>query len=211
MPGIGHPSDVAVETNLEFVLVRMREMLGSGELEVPVLPEVAARVVSFAANPSTDSQRLAKIITTDQALASHVMRVVGTAVYQPHTPIVSLQQAITWLGMAEIADIAFTVAVLGRILNVPGYKREVSAMWREAVATGLWAREIGAMARLHGDSMYLCGLLLRIGRPVVLQIAGELSRREHAPLTVEQMMSVVTEFESVVGERVLRAWCLPEM
>src|SRR5262245_37193582 len=106
MSSPGHPAP-GDDANLEFVITRIRALLESGALEVPVLPEVAARVVAFAGNPDSDSQKLARIITTDQALASHVMRVVGTAAYQPHAPIVSLQQAITWLGMAEVADIAF--------------------------------------------------------------------------------------------------------
>jgi tRNA 2-thiouridine synthesizing protein E len=59
------------------------------------------------------------MISGDQALAAHVMRVAKSAIYQPRHPIESLQHAISWLGMAVVSDIAFTVAVPGKLLNVP--------------------------------------------------------------------------------------------
>ena len=114
---------------LEFVRGLFTAAVAKGELELPVLPEVAARVVAVAGSKDTDSAVLARLITGDQSLAAHVMRIAKSAIYQPRNEINSLQSAISWLGAAEVADIAFTVAVQGRLLSLPGQKLRAQALW----------------------------------------------------------------------------------
>jgi HD-like signal output (HDOD) protein len=197
-------------SNYEFVRGLVNTLVANGQVDIPVLPEVAARVVALATSHDSNAQRLSRLITADPALASHVMRVAASAVYMPNSPLASLQQAITWLGMAEVANIAFTVAVQGKLLNVPGQKSTVLAMWREAVVTGSWARELAGVARCDAGSAYLCGLLHQIGKPVVLQIVADVAERTRTPLTMEELMRMVGAFQIAVGEQVVREWKLPE-
>src|SRR5690349_18623927 len=106
--------------NYDFIRGLVDTLVANGQVDVPVLPEVAARVMALTTSVDANAQRLSKLITADPALASHLMRVAASAAYMPNTPLNSLQQAITWLGLGEVANIAFTVAVQGKMLNVPG-------------------------------------------------------------------------------------------
>lgn len=200
---------VAAE-NHEFVRSLFFAQVSRGELELPVLPEVAARVVAVAGSPDTDASALARLIVGDQSLAAHVMRVATSAIYQPRHPIESLQQAISWLGMAEVSDIAFTVAVQGKLLNVPGQKARVQRMWKQAIGTALWARLVADAASCQGEPSYLCGLLHEIGKPACLQAIVELSRRAATPLTEDEIESLVAEFHVQVGAQLAASWKLPE-
>lgn len=195
--------------NGEFIGQLLRDLIEREQIDVPVLPEIAARVVTLAASDEADTRRLTRLIVADQALASNVMRVATTAAYQPTQPLNSLSQAITWLGMNAVADIAFTVAVQGRILSGPRHKAQLLAMWREAVAAGVWAREIAGMAGRQTDAAYLQGLLHQIGKPVVMQAIVDLSERAAVCLDNETFASLVTQFQAEVGERVVSAWQLP--
>ena len=67
----------------------LAEMLGyelqQDQLEVPLLPEVAGRVVHLTQDPESDATQLAQLIQSDQALASHVIRIANSAAYSPNT------------------------------------------------------------------------------------------------------------------------------
>lgn len=196
--------------NLEFIRGLFVGQMMRGELDLPVLPEVAARVVAVAGSPDADASDLARMITGDQALAAHVMRVATSAVYQPRHPIESLQHAISWLGLAEVSDIAFTVAVQGKLLNVPGQKARVQRMWKQAVATAQWARLVADTAGCQGEPSYLAGLLHEIGKPAALQAIAELSRRAAAPLADDEIEALVAEFHAAVGAKLAADWRLPD-
>lgn len=196
--------------NYEFIRELLTTLIHSSQIDIPVLPQVAARVVTLATTIDVDSQRLSKLITADPALASHVMRVAASAAYMPNSPLTSLHQAITWLGLGEVANIAFTVAVQSRLLNVPGQRSEVLAMWREAVCAGIWARELAGITNLEPGTLYLCGLLHEIGKPVVLQAVTDVSQRTRTPLSARERLQMMNEFKAVVGTRVVRDWKLPE-
>lgn len=200
---------LAAADNPEFIRTLFLAQLERGDLELPVLPEVAARVVSFTGSPDADAAGLARLITADQSLAAHVMRVATSAIYQPRNPIESLQQAITWLGMAEVSEIAFSVAVQGKLLNVPGQKARVQQMWKQAVATALWSRVVADAAGKPGEASYLSGLLHEIGRPACLQALVEFSRRAKVPLSDPELDALVGEFHVEVGVQLAARWKLP--
>ena len=196
--------------NLEFVRGVFHALMTRGELHLPVLPEVAARVVAVAGSPDTESASLARLIIGDQSLAAHVMRVATSAINQPRHRIESLQQAISWLGMAVISDIAFTVAVQGKLLNVPGQKARVRTMWRQAVATALWARVVAESLGSRADASYLSGLLHEIGKPACVQVIVELSRRTATPLSEAEFDALIAEFHVGVGAQLAASWHLPD-
>jgi HD-like signal output (HDOD) protein len=199
----------APETNFDIVRGVFASQVARGELELPVLPEVAARVVSVASSADADAAALSRLITNDPSLAAHVMRVATSAAYQPRSPIESLQQAISWLGMSEVSDIAFTVAVQGKLLNVPGQKARVQRLWKSAVATAVWSRLIAESTRRAAEAAYLSGLLHEIGKPVCLQTVAELARRAATPLIESEYEALVAEFHVEVGAQLATAWKLP--
>ena len=201
---------LAEADNLEFVRGVFRALITRGELHLPVLPEVAARVVAVAGSPETESASLARLIIGDQSLAAHVMRVATSAINQPRQRIESLQQAISWLGMAVISDITFTVAVQGKLLNVPGQKARLRAMWRQALATALWARVVAGSLGSRADASYLSGLLHEIGKPACVQVIVELSRRTATPLSEAEFDALIAEFHVDVGAQLAASWHLPD-
>jgi HD-like signal output (HDOD) protein len=195
--------------NFEAVRGLFASQVARAELELPMLPEVAARVLGVATSGDADAAAVARLITADPALAAHVMRVASSAIYQPRSPIESLQHAISWLGLSEVADIAFTVAVQGKLLNVPGQKARVLRMWKHSVATAVWSRLVAEATGRPADAAYLNGLLHEIGKPVCVQTIAELARRAATPLVEAEFDSLVAEFHVQVGVQLANAWKLP--
>ncbi len=175
-----------------------------------MLPEVAARVLGVAISAETNAAALARLISGDPSLAAHVMRVASSAAYKPRAPIESLQHAISWLGIAEVSDIAFTVAVQGKLMNVPGQKARVQRLWKNSVATAVWSRLVAEASGRPTEAAYLNGLLHEIGKPVCLQTIAELARRAATPLIESEFDQLVAEFHVEVGAHLATAWKLPD-
>jgi HD-like signal output (HDOD) protein len=188
----------------------LNKLLEYGNIDVPMLPEHAARVVSMANRPDCDVQMLARMIEFDQSLAARVMKVARSAAYESSSPINSLQHAISWLGMGEISDIAFTAAAQGRLLNVPGQRPRAVHMWKVAVAAAIWSREIAAIARRYSEITYLCGLLHDIGKPIALMATADLAGKLGVRLTDEDYEVLINEYHGPLGAVLAEKWRLPE-
>ncbi len=62
---------------------KLCERLSSGQLDLPVLPEVAVQLLSVVNDPDYNASRLAKLIHRDQSIASHLLRISNSAMYSP--------------------------------------------------------------------------------------------------------------------------------
>ncbi|HXP27525.1 MAG TPA: HDOD domain-containing protein, partial [Steroidobacteraceae bacterium] len=120
--------------------VYMTESLASPQHIAP-MPRVCAQLAELTAQHATDAVQLARLIQSDPALAGEIMRVANSPALRPRAPIVSLQQAVSWLGVAEVRNIAMAVMLRGEIFTAPGHEPESEELWREAWLAGLWAKE----------------------------------------------------------------------
>ena len=194
----------------QAVRKELERLLDYGNIDLPMLPEQAARLVSMANRPESDAQMLASTIESDPSLAARVFRVARSAAYQSSSPVNSLEHAIAWLGLGEVADIAFTAVVQGRLLNVPVQQPRAVHLWREAVAAAIWAREIAAIARRHSGITYLCGLMHGVGKPLALAASADLAGKLGVRLAEEDYDALIHEFHGRLGALLAERWRLPE-
>ena len=96
------------------------------------LPRVCAQLAELTVQQATDSAQLAKLIQSDPALAGEIMRVANSPAMRPRAAVVSLQQSVSWLGIAEVRNIAMAVMLRGEVFNAPGHEPETEELWREA-------------------------------------------------------------------------------
>jgi HD-like signal output (HDOD) protein len=174
-----------------------------------MLPEVAVRVMRLSADPSANAERLAALVKVDVALSASLLRVANSVTRRPAAPIRSLQQAIAWLGLDETASLAFTLVVQGRLLNIPGQNQAVRRLWRHALASALWARQLAQRVAYDPNLCYLCGLLHEVGKPVVLAVAHDLATSAQLQLTPPQYARLVETFWRPMGAAAAAAWNLP--
>ena len=196
-------SDVA-----SMVRERLLQRIEAGALELPLLPEVASEVMALTAQENSDARRLADVIRRDASMAAHVLRLANSPLYRPRAPIVSLQQALSRLGMAQIRQIALTVSCKQRVFRARGYEAEVHKVFRHAFAAALVAQEIARARRWNVEEAFLAGLLHDVGRPVLLQAIADISLVLR-PGDRQAVLAVVTEQHAVVGGSLARKWALP--
>tara|TARA_R110001583_G_scaffold177418_2_gene332597 strand:- start:98353 stop:99216 length:864 start_codon:yes stop_codon:yes gene_type:complete len=186
-------------------------LINRGGIEVPMLPEVANKALLLAQNSDSDASEMAKLIQSDQSLAGHVMRIANSAAYTPMSNLVSLQQAVARLGMGVISEIALTAAIGAKMFNTPGYEEYVNGVWRHALATSLWAKEVARHCRSNVEVAFLAGLLHSIGRPAILQTILELAKKEQIDLTQKDIHQLENTYCHRVSEAVVNLWKMPSL
>lgn len=189
----------------------LEHLINLGGIEVPMLPEVANKALLLAQNSDSDASEMAQLIQSDQSLAGHVMRIANSAAYTPMSNLVSLQQAIARLGMGVISEIALTAAIGAKMFNTPGYEKYVAGVWRHALATSLWAKEVARHCRSNVEVAFLAGLLHSIGRPAILQTILELAKKEQVDLTAEDIHQLENTYCHRLSEAIVNLWKMPTL
>jgi HD-like signal output (HDOD) protein len=173
------------------------------------LPRVCAQLAELTAQQVTDSAQLAKLIQSDPALAGEIMRVTNSPAMRPRTAIVSLQQAVSWLGVAEVRNIAMAVMLRGEVFKAPGHEPECEELWREAWLGGLWAKEIARERRKHVETAFLAALMHRTGAALGLKILAHFEASQPTPMDAGSFADLVAEFEPAFGRALMTNWHLP--
>lgn len=133
--------------------------------EISTLPQIAIRVLEVANDADSNAADLKAVMESDPALSARVLRCVNSSAYAVRQRITSLQQAIAYLGLKQVRNLALTASVseLFRNDNAIGpYRR--SQLWRHLVAVGLAARLIAMRLKFPDfEDTFLAGLLHDIG------------------------------------------------
>ncbi len=179
-------------------------------LEIPILPAVAQEVLKLASDPSADAAQLSKLVHKDPALAAHVLKIANSAAFGGSRGVVSLQQAVTRLGLRLLKEIAVTIG-MREVFSLRGREAQLSGLWRASVGGALWSKEVARLGRRNVESAFLAGLLQNIGTPVALvRSVKEAKRIKPAPSEVE-IDAAVLRWSRHVGIRVAEVWKLPEV
>lgn len=201
------PREPAIGQDLSaLVLAR----LDAGAIELPLLPEVPARVMKLCVGDG-DARELIEVLRCSAELTAHVFRWANSPLYRPRTPIVSLQQAVCRLGVRQIRDIALIVTCSTRVFRAPGYDAELRFVFRHSLATALFAQEIARVGRWNAEEAFLCGLLHHIGRPVLFQAVVDLRRDAKVAARRAEVFATVDRLHAEIGARVARLWQLPPL
>lgn len=180
-----------------------------GEIELPMLPTVANEILELCQSEDVDAAKLSEVLHRDQSLAGHVLRIANSPIYQGTVPIVSLQQAVSRLGLQALSDIAVAVAVQGRLFLLPAARETAAKLWRHALATAYFSKEIARTRRRNVESSFLCGLLHDVGKPVVLSALLDAGETLDMEMTSGIQHAAMDEFHTVIGEALAQQWKMP--
>ncbi|MBN2475002.1 MAG: HDOD domain-containing protein [Pirellulales bacterium] len=185
--------------------------------EISTLPHIALRVMEVANDPNTGAADLKEAMESDAAFSARVLRCVNSSAYAVRSKITNLQQAIAYLGLKQIRNLAMTISVselFQKNGTIGPYQR--SALWRHLVSVGICARMIAMRLQfMDFEDVFLAGLLHDVG--IILEdqhvhegfcnVIGALKGdRTLAAVEREQLGFDHTE----LGEKVAELWGFPE-
>jgi putative nucleotidyltransferase with HDIG domain len=181
------------------------------DVELPILPEAAARIVALCQDEKADARAFETVLERDPSLASHVLRIANSPAYAPQSRIVSLKQAVSRLGLGTLRNIVLAISLQGRVFKVAGHQARVRSIWAHCAVAAVFAREIARKLRKNVEGAFLCGLLHDVGRPIVLQATIDaLAHRTKEALPDALLETAMNEFHEAVGADLIAAWKLAD-
>jgi putative nucleotidyltransferase with HDIG domain len=132
--------------------------------DLPALPQALVAFQTAMQRENVSFDRLAEVISHDQALAARALRLANSSFYGLPGRVNSIRDAIGVLGLRQLSSALTAVAVSGCFgaSGCPAFDR--SAYWRHSVACGLCAQLIAQELGQDGSAAFTAGLLHDLGR-----------------------------------------------
>ena len=183
-------------------------------VQLPPFPPVAAKALQLADQGDSPFSQLAALIASDPAFSSEVLSIVNSALLGLSSPVNSIAQALSLLGLERVRGLAVTVGLrnfLGSSMQHPVLR----ACWRHSLACAVIAEELAPSISLDVGAAYTGGVMHDIGRVALAVIHPQEYGKflEEARSTPEELLLLEQKSFGVdhceAGRRLIYEWGLP--
>lgn len=134
---------------------------------LPVVPEVAARLIDTFGCDDVDLNDVAHDLERDPVLAARVLQQANSAFFRRLRPVHSVRDAAWVLGLTRLRALVLAAAVQSRFPAPPGI--ELERFWAYSFAAASLARTVCLPRRLDEAVAYTAALLHAVGELVMHQ------------------------------------------
>jgi putative nucleotidyltransferase with HDIG domain len=197
--------DAGGSTALEQTLLATLEgEIASNRLVLPSLPEVALRVRELMAQSDCSVAQLARLISSDAALAARLIKVVNSSSYRGHKTIDNIQAAITRLGLQLVRSLVTQLALLQSLHGSGAETRQLKVLSHHSMEVGAHCHAIASSyTTLNPEEALLAGLVHDIGKlPLLLRLRATAT----GPIDESVAETLLQRLHGRVGAMVLQAW-----
>lgn len=181
--------------------------------KLPVMSEVAHSLIRTLNDPDATAAEVKAIISKDPALTANLLRMANSAQFGLSRQVLSLDHAITLLGMSRIRALALSTSIKTAFPQVPGLDR--GTFWKFSMACAGYAQWLAGAANLDPQQAWLAGMMLRLGELLIGQQAPDkLAEIEASPNPTEarweREQRLLGFDEGQVTAVLARHWNFPE-
>lgn len=129
--------------------------------------ETALRELLHADNRFTT--QISEVIRRDPSLTARLLRLVNSVYYGLTSPVNSIEEAVFYLGVRQIRQLAVVTPVIEDFQKLAGGTAfQWREFWQHCIATAILTRELtSSIMRLEDESDYVAGLVHDVGRIVM--------------------------------------------
>ncbi len=188
--------------------------------DLPALPAVVSKVLELTERPEATATDLERLINSDQAIASKVLRVVNSAFYGLRSQVSTISHASVILGFTQVRNLVLSMAAMSLVKGGGTSGSQVQlAFWKHAFGSGAAASEISktkGLTQEEQDLAYMGGLLHDLGALFLLCNFSELYRETLKLAATEAIPLENAEYQFLgithasVGELLTTTWNFPE-
>lgn len=191
------------------LVYEFEQELNTGRFVLPSLPEVAFRIRELIDNPECSMEDLAKLVNTDPAIATKLVKVANSVMYRGASHCDDTQTAIARLGLTTTKQLVTSFAVLALFETKSHlFKDHMRRLWQQSVEVAAYSYVLAKqLPGFNKEEALLAGLIHSIGEIVVLTYA----ERFYDLSTDENRLNIATtNLRSKLGEMVLTRWDFTE-
>jgi HD-like signal output (HDOD) protein len=139
------------------------------DIDIPSQPQALLELSLLLAEDDINLQAAAALIERDMALAAAVLKAVNSSLYGLKGRVQSVQQAVTYLGMREVAAITFEMGL--RAAFPPA--AELDPIWKRAAWRGQLMSRLAQKLSLDAWAAHSAGLFEECGKAVLFRHAPD--------------------------------------
>jgi HD-like signal output (HDOD) protein len=188
-----------------------------GDMNIPPLPAVAMKVMSFdSTNPTGGSEELEKIIGPDKAITADIMKIANSAYYGRAGSIQTLKDAITLLGMKTVKNLVILQASkkYTKDLKDPIYQKVLQEL---PILSSLIAFDLTTPLNLKKlrEEVFIASLLRKIGMTILAlnntsSYKAILESSNTDPRSILELeMNAYSTNHLLIGIKVFKLWNMP--
>lgn len=178
-------------------------------------PSISLKILEQVRDPRVDAAGLAKTIEMDAALSSGVLVLANSAVFRGLTKVETLREAVTRLGLGEVARIAAALSTRSLYQGVRKEFELFGPTWNRLFYHAVTVARAGAdLARLRKlgdpDRVFLGGMLHDVGKSLALRSFAALLLEGRVPRHEGPSVDRILHHVHVsVGAEAHAEWGLP--
>jgi len=159
-------------------MAKKPEDLVKGVVKLISLPEIYIRVTQVLEDPNHNAKQLGDIISHDPALTARILRIVNSAYYSLATKIELVSRAVSVIGEDDLRNLVLATSAIDTFKRIPNQLVDIDLFWRHSVHTGIVSRLLSRHCNiLHGERLFVAGMLHDIGKLVLYFKEPELSQQ----------------------------------
>lgn len=194
------------QSDFELVATLLAD-LDANRLSLPSLPEFAMRVRKLAASPDCSANQIVKVINTDPAMATRVLKMVNCPLYRGSEPITNLRTAVARLGNERLLYVV-NVLALQQLYQGEGMTRSIrqrlQTLWAHSANVATYSVVLAERyTRLDKEQALLAGLVHDIGK---LPVLCRLNSLPEVPQEAAQLDALLERLRPLLGPGILEAW-----
>jgi putative nucleotidyltransferase with HDIG domain len=186
----------------------------SDGIKLPVFNSIAARIQEEMARAEPDLETIEKIIASDQALSSQVLKIANSPFYRGLVEVGTVRLAITRLGMKEIEKIVLLATSQQHFKSTDKALNQVmKKLWQHSVGCAYGAvwltkrREFG----VEQSQAFFGGLFHDVGKLLILVVVEHIKREDSTfKITEPLLMEAMAQLHAQEGAKLLKQWNMPE-
>ena len=139
--------------------------------KLPVMSEVAHALIRTLNDESASAAQVEAIIAKDPAMTANLLRLANSAQFGLSRQVLSLDHAITLMGMARVRALALSASMGAAFPQVPGLDR--TEFWKFSLACAGYSQWLAGGAGLDPQQAWLAGMMMRLGELLIGQRAPQ--------------------------------------
>jgi len=198
------------ESDRDAVIRKLSLEVAVGDVRLPSLPDIAARVQRILEDPKAARTRVAQVIGADAALAARILRLANSAFLNPSAQqIIDLQQALTRLGtqLVRCTAMSFSLQQMEFGGGEAKLRPQIRQLWRKGALVASIAYVLARETRAaKPDEALMTGLMHNIGN---LYITVGTPGRTDCDDESDEWQQLMDEWHPRIASSILKHWKFP--
>lgn len=178
------------------------------------LPDICLKVQQMMEDESSTIEDFANVISVDPSLASRLLKIANSAIYNLPGQISTISRALTIIGTQALYNLVLIDAAGAAVKHFGDSKIDVNRFWRMSIYCALATKNLAVRAGIREiERMFVAGLLQNFGELIVYKVLPDKAEQCEAfdvdTLPWQKQTEVLGFSFSDVSAELLKLWMIP--